>query len=74
MTTWGHGRRREWPRLTQLGVVLALGMSLVACASDSPKAPSQTTPQAVRGNADRTFEKLKQEERERSAENQGVAR
>lgn len=69
-----YGRGSNWSSVVQLGVLLALGMSLVGCAGDPPKAPPQSTPQAVRGNADRVFEKLKQEERERDTENQGTAR
>lgn len=64
----------HWSNVVQLGVLLALGMSVAACAGDPPKAPPQTTPQAVRGNADRAFEKLKQEERERGTESQGLSR
>lgn len=69
-----YWRESQWSRVVQLGVLLALGISVAACISDSPKAPPQTTPQAVRGNADRAFEKLKQEERERGTENQSLPR
>ncbi len=73
MTTSDYRRTSKWSRGMVCGVVFVAGMNLIACAGDPPKSP-QTTPQAVRGNAERTFEKLKQEERERGAENQGVPR
>lgn len=41
-------------------VVLAAG-----CASDRSKPMAQPSPEQVKGNADRSFEKLKQEERDR---------
>ncbi len=69
-----YGRGSNSLSVVQFGVLFALGMSLVGCAGEPPKAPPQPTPQAVRGNADRTFEKLKQEERERDTDNQGTAR
>ncbi len=57
------GGARGWAR--KIGAaVLSLGVCLwwTACASEHPKGPIQPTPQQVRGNADRAFEKLKQEE------------
>lgn len=57
-------------RMQQSGVVIIVGLfvlSLItACASDQPKPLPQPTPDQVRGHADRTFEKLKQEEQERA--------
>lgn len=50
------------------GMVL-VGITLGGCAGDQPKAPPQPTPDQVKGSADRAFDKLKQEERER----QGMA-
>jgi hypothetical protein len=35
------------------------------CASDRSKPMAQPSPEQVKGNADRSFEKLKQEERDR---------
>jgi hypothetical protein len=39
-----------------------------ACTSDQSKPLPQPTPDQVRSHADRTFEKLKQEEQERAAQ------
>ena len=53
-----------------LGVVLygllisGLAM-IISCSSERPKPMQQPTPEQVKGNADRSFDKLKQEERER---------
>jgi hypothetical protein len=50
--------------------ILVAGTILLvaACAGDQPKPLPQPTPDQVRGHADRTFEKLKQEERERTGQ------
>jgi hypothetical protein len=40
-------------------------VTMTACSSDQPKPMAQPTPDQVRGHADRGFDKLKQEERER---------
>jgi hypothetical protein len=40
-------------------------ISLVACAGEQPKPMQQPSPEQVKGSADRSFDKLKQEERER---------
>ena len=57
-------------RMQQGGVAIIVGLfalSLItACASDQPKPLPQPTPDQVRSHADRAFEKLKQEEQERS--------
>jgi hypothetical protein len=45
-----------------------LFMAIAACSSDQPKPLAQPTPDQVRGHADRTFEKLKQEEQGRTAQ------
>ena len=59
-------------RIQQSGVVIIVGLfvlSLItACVSDQPKPSPQLTPDQVRGHADRSFEKLKQEEQERNAQ------
>ncbi|MGH7146401.1 MAG: hypothetical protein ACREIJ_00655 [Nitrospiraceae bacterium] len=61
-------------RMQQSGVVIIVGLfvlSLItACVSDQPKPPPQLTPDQVRSHADRAFEKLKQEEQERTAQPQ----
>jgi len=46
------------------GVLL---MVTIGCSSE-PKPMAQPTPDQVRGHADKTFDKLKQEERERPAQ------
>jgi hypothetical protein len=43
-------------------------LQIAACASNEPKPLPQPTPDQVRGHADRTFDKLKQEEQERAAQ------
>jgi len=40
---------------------------VVACASEKPKPMGQPSSEQVKGSADRAFDKLKQEERERKA-------
>ncbi|MGQ0811259.1 MAG: hypothetical protein ACT4OO_08550 [Nitrospiraceae bacterium] len=54
------------PRVTivAFGLLLIVG-GLSSCSSQPSKATPQPTPEQVRSNADRTFDKLKQEERER---------
>ncbi len=63
-----HRRRR----LQQPGIAVAVGLCVLslitACASDQPKPLPQPTPDQVRGHADRTFDKLKQEEQERAVQ------
>ena len=45
------------------GVVL---LSLIGCAGEPAKTGPMVTPDQVRGNADRGFEKLKQDEKNRA--------
>ncbi len=48
--------------------VLGLGVvSVAGCAGDSPKPTSTMTQDQVKGNADKAFEKLKQEEKNRTS-------
>lgn len=54
---------REVMGRTVLGLIGCLGIT--ACASDTPKGPPPSSPDQVRSHADRTFDKLKQEEQER---------
>ena len=58
--------------MQQRGIAMVAGLfvlSLItACASDQSKPLPQPTPDQVRSHADRTFEKLKQEEQERAAQ------
>lgn len=48
-----------------MGAVL-LTLVLAGCGGSRPQSPPQPTREQVQSNADRSFEKLKQEERERS--------
>ncbi|MCD6071677.1 MAG: hypothetical protein K0S42_2193 [Microvirga sp.] len=50
--------------LTLAGVLL----TIAGCSSHEPKPMVQPTPDQVRGHADHTFDKLKQEERERASQ------
>lgn len=45
-----------------------LFMIIAGCSSEQPKPLAQPTPDQVRGHTDRTFDKLKQEERERTTQ------
>ena len=50
---------------------LAIGgafLTVAGCSSHEPKPMAQPTPDQVRGHADHTFDKLKQEERERASQ------
>jgi hypothetical protein len=59
-------------RMQQGGIAMVVGLfallQVAACASNEPKPLPQPTPDQVRGHADRTFDKLKQEEQERAAQ------
>lgn len=59
-------------RARQCRIALIIGscalLLITACASDQPKPLPQPTPDQVRSHADRVFEKLKQEEQQRSTE------
>jgi hypothetical protein len=61
-----HSQMRQRGTAMVIGVFVLL--LITACASDQPKPLPQPTPDQVRGHADRTFEKLKQEEQERGAQ------
>ncbi len=43
-------------------------VAVTACSSEQPKPMAQPTPDQVRSHSDRTFDKLKQEEQERTAQ------
>jgi hypothetical protein len=62
--------RQNWMQQSGVALVMSLFvLSLItACASDQPKPLPQPTPDQVRGHADRAFDKLKQEERERATQ------
>ncbi len=61
-----NGCRGEGNRL---GVMvcgfLASALLVAGCASDKTKPMAQPSPEQVKGSADRAFDKLKQEERDR---------
>lgn len=60
---------KQWQRVAGAGLVGFVLCSVVgACAGDQSKPTPQPTADQVRGHADRTFEKLKQEEQERAAQ------
>ena len=65
-----NGSESEVLHRVTLGVVLCglliSGLAMITgCSSEPPKTMQQPTSEQVRGNADRSFDKLKQEERER---------
>lgn len=45
--------------------MIAVFAAVVGCANEKPKPMQQPSPEQVKGSADRSFDKLKQEERER---------
>lgn len=56
-------------RVMGAGAVMAsMLLGLGGCASEAPKSTSTMTPEQVRGHADKTFEKLKEEEQGRSTD------
>ena len=62
----GWGERGGSLLVVLSGLVL---VSLVGCASKQPSSPAPTvTPEQVRGHSDKAFDKLKQEERDRTAD------
>ena len=58
-------RRTIRQPLVLLGMVLLAAVSWTGCSSTEPKPMAQPSVQDVRGNPDRAFEKLKQEEKQR---------
>lgn len=44
----------------------------IGCAGDPPKPAPTVTPEQVRGHADKAFDKLKEEERQRGVESPGA--
>ena len=59
---------KRYQRIIVLGLCSTVVFSVVgACASDAPKGPPPPTADQVRSHAERAFEKLKQEEQERTA-------
>ncbi len=62
---WQMGHRSEW-------IAAGMGILLVAggCAGESPTPAPTVTPAQVRGDADKTFDKLKEEEKNRAVGSQ----
>ncbi len=60
--TWLTGFKKE---LSAAGVGVVL-LAMGGCASDAPKPAQTVTQDQVRSNADKAFEKLKQEEKNRA--------
>jgi hypothetical protein len=53
--------------LVALGSMMAVLLgTMAACSSDKPKPMAQPSPDQVRGHADHAFDKLKEEEKERT--------
>jgi hypothetical protein len=66
--TW----RTEWKRgviVTGIGVLL---LTMAGCAGEAPKPAPPVTQDQVRSNADKAFEKLKQEEKNRAVDSGAV--
>lgn len=61
------GRTQRGVRTTTIGIALFL-VSVGGCASDPPKPAPTVTPDQVRGHADKSFDRLKQEEQNRPAD------
>ena len=52
----------SWAMVTLVGVA---ALTWAGCSSSPPPAPTQPTTQQIRGDSDRFFDKMKQEEKER---------
>jgi len=60
--------RRLVERATGIVLGAAAVLMLAGCSGNEPKPMAQPTPDQVRGHADRGFDNLKQEERERGVQ------
>jgi hypothetical protein len=60
--------RRFVERATSIVLGAAAVLMLAGCSSNEPKPMVQPTPDQVRGHADRGFDNLKQEEKERGVQ------
>ena len=63
-TTWRTKHKHEW-RAAGMGILL---LALAGCVGESTKPAPTMTHDQVRSNADKAFEKLKQEEKHRPAD------
>jgi hypothetical protein len=63
-----HRRSRMRDGMTATVIGLFVCSVVTACASDTPKGPPPPTPDQVRSHADKTFDKLKQDEQERGTQ------
>ncbi len=68
------GVQGEVQKIWVAGLSLGVCLWWAACAGEQPKGPIHPTPQQVRGNADRAFEKLKQEEQMRVGNSEATPR
>lgn len=71
--TFGGEEEGKMPVRARGLVAMTVGIGLIlvslgGCASDPPKPAPTVTPDQVRGHADKTFDKLKQEEQNRAAD------
>ena len=53
------------PGVVLCGLLISGLAMITSCSSERPKPMQQPTPEQVKGNSDRSFDKVKQEERER---------
>lgn len=61
-----HRRSSMRDGMTATVISLFVCALVTACASDTPKSSPPPTPDQVRSHSDKTFDKLKQDEQERS--------
>ena len=61
-------RSKHVPNMVCALTLAGMLLTLAGCSSHEPKPMAQPTPDQVRGHADHTFDKLKQEERERASQ------
>jgi hypothetical protein len=61
-------RSKRIPNMVCELVTAGVLVLVAGCSSHEPKPMAQPTPDQVRGHADHTFDKLKQEERERASQ------
>lgn len=55
----------SWAILAMVGFTM---LTWAGCSSAPPSAPAQPTPQQIRGDSDRFFDKMKQEEKDRAGQ------